>query len=85
MNWAIKTKGYSQRRVCGLVGLDPRICRYRSTRPDDADLRQRLRELASVRRRFGYRRLHILLKREGWIHKSSATPISFANASRGVL
>ena len=39
--------------------------RYRSCRPDDADLRGRLRELAGERRRFGYRRLHILLRREG--------------------
>jgi putative transposase len=39
--------------------------RYRSRRPDDAKLRARLRELASQRRRFGYRRLHILMIREG--------------------
>ena len=39
--------------------------RYRSQREDDADLRSRLRELAQQRRRFGYRRLHILLRREG--------------------
>ena len=39
--------------------------RYRSCRPDDADLRSRLRELAQQRRRFGYRRLHILLRRDG--------------------
>lgn len=65
MSWAIETKGYSQRRACGLVGIDPRVYRYRSTRPDDAGLRQRLKELALARRRFGYRRLHILLKREG--------------------
>ena len=39
--------------------------RYRSTRDDDADLREKLRELANQRRRFGYRRLHILLRREG--------------------
>jgi putative transposase len=39
--------------------------RYRSSRPDDAAVRARLRELACVRRRFGYRRLHILLRREG--------------------
>jgi putative transposase len=39
--------------------------RYRSRRAEDAAARARLRELASVRRRFGYRRLHILLKREG--------------------
>ena len=65
MSWAIEHQGYSQRRACGLVGIDPRVYRYRSTRPDDAKLRNRLRELASQRRRFGYRRLHILLKREG--------------------
>ena len=65
MSWAIEEKGYSQRRACGLVGIDPRVYRYRSTRPDDAGLRTRLRALASERRRFGYRRLHLLLKREG--------------------
>lgn len=39
--------------------------RNRSQREDDADLRLKLRELAQQRRRFGYRRLHILLRREG--------------------
>ena len=39
--------------------------RYRSCRADDGDLRSRLRELAQQRRRFGYRRLHILLRRDG--------------------
>jgi len=65
VNWAMYEKNYSQRRACGLVGIDPRVYRYRSSRADDADLRHRMRELASERRRFGYRRLHILLKREG--------------------
>ena len=37
-----------------------------SQRPADTGLRDRLKELSSERRRFGYRRLHILLKREGW-------------------
>lgn len=66
MDWAIKEKGLSQRRACDLAGIDPRVYRYRSRRPDDAVIRRRLRELASERRRFGYRRLHILLKREGF-------------------
>jgi len=60
-------QSYSQRCACALAGIDPRVYRYRSIRPDDAAVRVRLRlrELASERRRFGYRRLHILLAREG--------------------
>ena len=65
MSWAIEDREYSQRRACALVGIDPRVYRYRSSRPDDVVLRKRLRDLASERRRFGYRRLHLLLKREG--------------------
>ena len=65
MDWAIQEKSYSQRRACRIVGIAPRVYRYRSKRPDDTELRERLRELASERRRFGYRRLHVLLKREG--------------------
>ncbi len=65
MTWAIKEKGYSQRRACGLVGIEPKTFRYASRRPDDTEIRQRLRALAAERRRFGYRRLHILLAREG--------------------
>jgi putative transposase len=65
VNWAIDEKSYSQRRACGLIGLDPKTYRYASRRCDDAELRARLKVLASERRRFGYRRLHILLKREG--------------------
>ena len=65
MDWAIHEKHYSQRRACALAGIDPGVYRYRSKRPDDSNVRKRLRELAAERRRFGYRRLHILLKREG--------------------
>jgi putative transposase len=67
VTWAIKDKCYSQRRACRLVGLQPKTYRYASCRPDDGLTRQRLRELAHQRRRFGYRRLHILLRREGII------------------
>jgi putative transposase len=55
----------SERRACSTLGTDRTTVRYRSRRPDDATVRERLRELASIRRRFGYRRLHILLTREG--------------------
>jgi transposase InsO family protein len=55
----------SERRACDLIGADRSSVRYCARRPDDAGLRARLRELAHDRRRFGYRRLHILLRQEG--------------------
>lgn len=65
MSWAIATHDYSQRRACRLVGLAPKVYRHRSRRSDDCALRARLRSLALARRRFGYLRLHLLLRREG--------------------
>jgi len=65
VSWAIDEKGYSQRGACRLVGLHAKTYRYRSRRADDSTIRERLRELAAERRRFGYRRLHILLARKG--------------------
>ena len=65
VTWAISERDYSQRRACGLVGLHPKTYRYASTRPDDGTLRIKLKELASQRRRFGYRRLGLLLARQG--------------------
>jgi HTH-like domain len=58
-------KGYSQRRACALIGIAPKTYRYVTSRGDDSEFRERLRRLAAERRRFGYRRLHILLRREG--------------------
>jgi putative transposase len=66
VRWAIEKKEYSQRRACSLVGLAPKVYRHRSRRGNDGVLRTRLKELAAVRRRFGYRRLHLLLRREGF-------------------
>ena len=57
----------SERRACWALGADRTSIRYRSSRPDDAAVRARLRALAGMRRRFGYRRLHVLLTREGII------------------
>ena len=55
----------SERRACSLIAADRTMIRYRSRRPPETELRTRLRELANQRRRFGYRRLFILLRREG--------------------
>ena len=62
---AIQDHGLSERRACSLVGADRKMVRYRFRRPDDAAVRARLHELASERRRFGYRRLHVLLRNDG--------------------
>jgi putative transposase len=56
----------SERRACGLIQIHRGTYRYRR-RPEDGQLRVRLRELAEERRRFGYRRLQVLLVREGWV------------------
>lgn len=55
----------SQRRACDVLGVDRTMVRYHSRRGDDAGIRERMRALAADRRRFGYRRLHWLLGREG--------------------
>jgi transposase InsO family protein len=55
----------SERRACTLVAADRKMIRYRSKRPPEAELRARLRDLANQRRRFGYRRLFILLREQG--------------------
>ena len=58
--------GLSERRACRLADLDRSTFQYRKREVVDAVLRKRLRELANERRRFGYRRLGILLAREGF-------------------
>ena len=57
--------GLSERRACQIISADRKMVRYRSCRPPEVELRLRLRDLANERRRFGYRRLFILLRRDG--------------------
>jgi len=62
---AFKSRGHAERRACVLASLQRSTCRYVARRQDDPKLVARLRELAEERPRFGYRRLHALLRREG--------------------
>jgi transposase InsO family protein len=57
--------GLSERRACQIISADRKTIRYQSNRPPETELRAKLRELANERRRFGYRRLFVLLRREG--------------------
>ena len=59
--------GLSERRACRLVGIARTSCRYEPQHQGEEEkLQARLRTLAGERRRFGYRRLTVLLRREGW-------------------
>ncbi len=55
---------FSQRQACRLVNLSRATARYQLRMPQEQPVRQRLRELAAQRPRFGYRRLTVLLRRE---------------------
>lgn len=59
------THGASQRRACAVLAVDRSSIRYVGRRGDDAELRAQIREIAAERRRFGYRRVHIMLERQG--------------------
>lgn len=65
--------GRSQRKAAALVGSAPSVLRSVTKRKNDTPIKERLRELASERPRFGYRRLHVLLRRAGWLinHKKT--------------
>ena len=56
----------SERRACDAMGFGRTSHRYRSRRDPAVELRLRLKDLAESRVRYGYRRLHVLLRREGW-------------------
>jgi putative transposase len=64
--WAREAYQVSERRATRLVKLDRMTYRYRSRRDSQDALRRRMKELASTHVRYGYRRLTVLLRREGW-------------------
>lgn len=57
--------GVSERRACHVLKVDRSSVRYKSTRPDDTHLREAMKKVAAERRRFGYRRIYVMLARQG--------------------
>jgi putative transposase len=66
VDYAVAHYAIAQRRACRLLRQHRSVCRYRSRLNPRVALRQRLRELSQTRIRYGYRRLQVLLRREGW-------------------
>lgn len=62
-----KVHGVSQRRACSVLQIDRSSVRYSSVRLDDTHLRVAMKAVAAERRRFGYRRIHVMLERQGII------------------
>lgn len=65
VTWAREAADLSERKACRFFGIARSTVQYRSVRPEDRELRARLKALAEERRRWGYRMLHVLLEREG--------------------
>lgn len=61
----IDGRGACQRRACRLVGLHRSVGRYNAVDQKDEPLKEKIVSLAHERKRFGYRRIHIMLKKEG--------------------
>ena len=54
------------RRACQVLRVDRSLYTYKSRRGEQAGLKQRIKEICETRVRYGYRRVHVLLVREGW-------------------
>jgi len=63
----------SVRRACGVLRFDLKSYRYRSRRPGQAPLESRIKEICQTRVRYGYRRVHVMLRREGWVINEKKT------------
>jgi putative transposase len=66
VDYVVASHGYSQRRACGLTRQHRSTQRKALRRDPRTELRQRMHEIVTTRIRYGYRRVHALLKREGW-------------------
>jgi len=67
-DWAV-----SIRRACGVLLFNQSSYHYQSRRPEQAALEQRIKEICETRVRYGYRRVHVMLRREGWMINQKKT------------
>ena len=67
MNKVCSEWDVSIRRACRVLAVDTSTYHYKSRRRGQADLEQRIKEIAETRMRYGYRRVHVVLQREGWM------------------
>jgi putative transposase len=65
--YVVASHGYSERRACRLTRQHRSTQRKPSIRDPRTELRRRMHEIVATRIRYGYRRVHIMLKREGWM------------------
>ena len=65
MNELINVHGFSQRQACKLLTFDRSVGCYKPKPKEDEGLKSKIVSIAHERKRFGYRRIHIMLKREG--------------------
>ena len=66
LDYVTACHGYSERRACALTRQHRSTQRKPSRRDPRLELRQRMHEIAQTRIRYGYRRIQIMLRREGW-------------------
>jgi len=65
VDYVVASHGYSQRQACEVTRQHRSTQRKPSTRDPRTEVRQRMHEIVATRIRYGYRRVHVMLKREG--------------------
>lgn len=67
-------RGVSIREACGALRFDTSTFHYKSRRTDRAAVERRIKEIVETRLRYGYRRVHVLLRQEGWGDENEEDP-----------
>ena len=71
--WLGGGREVDERRACGVLRFDPKSHHYRSRRPGQAPLEKRIKDICQTCVRYGYRRVHVMLRREGWVINEKKT------------